>query len=223
MADIFSWFASAEIAVHETAIADALADLFPEEAAQVSRAVPARVQEFAAGRFCARQAMTQLGYAPAPIPAAPDRSPIWPAGLVGSVTHSVGHCAAAVARAADGFQAIGLDLEPASALPPDILDMVCLPEEQAWLQSQPSADRDVLARAIFSAKECAYKAQYPLSGVMLEFHELRLALDLGSGHFNASFLRACPPFALDAEISGEIRIAEGFIACAATLRGKKGI
>jgi 4'-phosphopantetheinyl transferase EntD len=166
--------------------------------------------------------MEKLGHAPAPVPAAPDRAPVWPAGLVGSITHAAGRCAAAVARAADGFQAIGLDLEPASALPPDILETVCLPGEQAWLQSQPAADRDVLARAIFSAKECAYKAQYPLSGVLLEFHELGLALDLRSGRFTATFLRDCPPFSRHAELSGHIRIAGGFIACAAALCGRAG-
>ena len=218
MADIFSWFADAEIAIHEMAIADAPAELFPDEAAYVSRAVPRRVQEFAAGRFCARRAMAKLGHAPAPIPAAPDRAPIWPEGLVGSITHAAGHCAAAVARAADGYRGIGLDLEPSSPLPPDILDTVCLPEELAWLQRQPSADRDVLARAIFSAKECAYKVQYRLSGVLLEFHDLRLALDMGEGRFVAAFARDCPPFAMHDEIAGRIRIDRGFIACAAVLR-----
>lgn len=214
----FAWLADAHIAVREMALADELGELFPEERAYVTRAVPRRAREFAAGRTCARQAMATLGYPSAAIPAGADRAPCWPDGLIGSITHTADHCAAAVARRGDGYRAIGLDLEPALALPPELIDTVCLPAEKAWLQDQPPSDRPVLARAIFSAKECAYKAQYPLSRQMLEFHELHLALDMQRGRFAATLLRDCPPFAMDECIAGRFRIERGHIACAVALR-----
>jgi 4'-phosphopantetheinyl transferase EntD len=218
MAHYFSWFADGHIAVHEMAIADMSAHLFPEERAGLTRAVPRRVREFATGRVCARQAMAKLGYPPAPILAGADRAPCWPHGLVGSITHTAEHCASAVARLEDGYRSIGLDLEPALPLPPDLLELVCLPAERTWLEAQPRSDREVLARAMFSAKECAYKTQYPLSRQMLEFHELRLEIDLRQGLFMATFARDCPPFAIGDEIAGGIRIERGHIACAAAIR-----
>jgi 4'-phosphopantetheinyl transferase EntD len=219
MADCFSWFADAEIAVHEMAIADASqAELLPEERAHVGRAVPKRVREFAAGRICARRAIVKLGLAPAAIPAGADRAPVWPDGVIGSITHADGHCAAAVARAGGGIAAIGLDLEEAAPLPEGVLEIVCSAEEQAWLQAQPAAEREILARAIFSAKECAYKAQYTLSRQMLEFHDLRLDLDPAQGRFATTFLRDAAPFARGQTISGRLRIATGRIACAMVLR-----
>jgi 4'-phosphopantetheinyl transferase EntD len=218
MADCFSWFANAEIAVHEMAIAEASeAELLPEELAHVARAVPKRVQEFASGRICARRAMAKLGLPPAPIPAAADRSPIWPAGLIGSITHAGGYAAAAVARAGGSYAALALDLEPAEPLPEDILDIISRPEERAWLASQSEGDRALLARAIFSAKECAYKLQYPLSRQMLEFADFSLTLDLPGERFLAQFTRPCAPFPRGGQISGHIRISGGFIACAAAL------
>ena len=219
MADCFSWFADAEIAVHEMAVGDASeAELLPEELAHVRRAVPKRVQEFAAGRICARRAMAKLGLPPAAIPAGADRAPVWPDGVLGSITHADGHCAAAVARSGHGIAAIGLDLEEAALLPEGVLEIVCSAEEHAWLDAHSSAEREILARAIFSAKECAYKAQYVLSRRMLEFHDLHLDLDLPQGRFAAIFLRDVPPFARGQTMTGRLRIATGRIACALALR-----
>ena len=67
------------------------------------------------------------------MPRAQDRVPIWPDDLVGSITHTDLWAAAAVARRDQGFVAIGIDLEPADALPPELSASVCTPEEQAKL------------------------------------------------------------------------------------------
>ena len=153
-----------------------------------------------------------------PAPAGAARAPCWPRGLAGSITHAAEHCAAAIVRIVDGYRAIGLDLQPALPLPPEFVDTVCLPAELAWLHGQPRADRAVLARAIFSAKECAHKVQYPLSRQMLEFHELHLALNMERARFIATFLRDCPPFAMGEGIAGHVGIDRGQIACAVALR-----
>ncbi|MGN5635089.1 4'-phosphopantetheinyl transferase family protein [Streptomyces sp. AC154] len=64
--------------------------LFPEEAAQVARSTPARRAEFTSVRACARRAMTRLGRAPVPVLRGPRGAPLWPPGLVGSMTHCQG-------------------------------------------------------------------------------------------------------------------------------------
>src|SRR5690349_4032467 len=57
--------------------------LFPEEAAAVAKATPARLATFRAGRGCARAALKELGYADAAIPMGSSGAPIWPRGFVG--------------------------------------------------------------------------------------------------------------------------------------------
>src|ERR1700716_1803425 len=63
-------------------------------------AVPNRQREFLAGRLCAAQALRCLGADSTHVGMAGDRAPVWPDGVVGSITHSGGFAAAAVAWAA---------------------------------------------------------------------------------------------------------------------------
>ena len=158
--------------------------LMPDEEAAVARAVPARRREFAAGRAAARAALAQVGVIGQPIPSGADRAPVWPAGACGCITHTARVCLAAAARL-DAVQSIGLDLEEASPLEPSLLDIVLTPAERDWLAAQPAARRGVLAKVIFSAKECAYKCQYPLTGVVLDFADLTIELDLANKRFHA--------------------------------------
>ena len=92
------------------------ATLFPEEEAAIARAVPKRRREFATGRGCARAALNRLGEPPVPILRGPQGAPLWPAGVVGSITHCDGYRAAAVARTSD-IATVGLDAEPDKPLP----------------------------------------------------------------------------------------------------------
>jgi len=83
--------------------------LLPGEAPPVRRAVETRRIEFARGRSCVRRAMAALGLQSAPI-LSRDRAPIWPTGVVGSISHCRNYCCAVVGRA-DGWAAVGLDAE----------------------------------------------------------------------------------------------------------------
>ncbi len=160
---------------------------WPEEAAAIARAIPRRQREFAAGRDAARAAMDELGLEPQAVPQAPDRAPIWPAGLVGSIAHCDNVAIAAVAPA-HRLQAIGIDIEPASALDLDLWDTICTQAERSWLNGQPARDRGRLAKLIFSAKESVYKAQYTLSGKLIGFQDVEISLSQRKEEFSASFL-----------------------------------
>src|ERR1700688_5221299 len=69
-----------------------------------------RQREFLAGRWCAKQALQCLGAGSTHVAMAGDRAPIWPDGVVGSITHTGGFVAAAVAWAAD-IAGVGIDSE----------------------------------------------------------------------------------------------------------------
>ena len=56
------------------------------------------------------------------------REPLWPAGVVGSITHCDGYRAAAVARATD-LATVGIDAEPHEPLPDGVLAAIALPAE----------------------------------------------------------------------------------------------
>lgn len=160
--------------------------LLPAEAALLGRAVPTRVQEFAAGRVCARRALAEFGITDVAIERAADRQPLWPPGMVGSITHTVGYCAAVVA-ARDTTAAIGLDSEVAGGVPsggvpsggvqPHLWPSVCIPSEIDWLEALPAPERIRAATLIFSAKEAFYKCQYPLTRESLGFHDARVEVD----------------------------------------------
>ncbi|MGL5909828.1 MAG: 4'-phosphopantetheinyl transferase family protein [Phycicoccus sp.] len=163
------------------------AALLPEERGVIVGAGPDRVTQFATGRHCARLALAHLG-ADGSSPLLPDArgAPRWPAGITGSITHTPGWTGALVARTGRrGVAAVGLDAERAAPLPAGVLDVVASPAERERLarltDDDPSRPWDVL---LFSAKEAAYKAWYPLAGTVLA-HDA-VAVDLrADGRFLA--------------------------------------
>jgi 4'-phosphopantetheinyl transferase EntD len=148
--------------------------LLPEEASLLGNAVPKRRVEFTVGRHCAREALALLGVPVQPILIGQAREPLWPAGIVGSITHCTGFCAAAVARQSD-VASIGIDAEPHEALPTDVLSSVAREDECRALGALPSVGVH-WDRVLFSAKESVYKAWYPLAARWLGFKDVRLAI-----------------------------------------------
>jgi 4'-phosphopantetheinyl transferase EntD len=160
--------------------------LFPAEAAIIARAVPARQREFAAGRLLARQVLARFGVPAAPLLRGRSGEPLWPPGFVGSITHTAGFCAVAVAPRAL-VRSIGIDTEPDEPLDPDLWPEVCTAPELAWLSARPERCRGLLARVLFSAKESAYKCQYPLTGALLDFQAASVNVDAHRGAFDLTF------------------------------------
>jgi 4'-phosphopantetheinyl transferase EntD len=160
-----------------------LAALFPEERQHVQRAVRKRQAEFAAGRICARRALARLGIPPAPLLVDPDRAPCWPPGIVGSISHAEGICAAVVARAAH-VTAIGLDLEGAAPLDSDLERLVATPQERRLLDGRAHLERGHTFKLLFSGKEAFYKCQHPRTRTFLDFQDVELDLDPSTGTFS---------------------------------------
>ncbi|MGX1546271.1 4'-phosphopantetheinyl transferase family protein [Streptomyces adustus] len=166
------------------------AALYPEEAAVVAQAVAKRRREFAAVRGCARRAMDKLGVPPQPVLPGERGAPQWPAGLIGSMTHCDGYCAAALVRAAD-LASLGIDAEPHQPLPDGVLSVVSLPAEAERLRRLAAERPDIhWDRLLFSAKESVYKAWFPLTGQWLEFTEADIDLAVEPGERPHGTLRA---------------------------------
>jgi 4'-phosphopantetheinyl transferase EntD len=154
--------------------------LFPPEERLVARAVDKRRRELTTGRHCARQALAQLGIAPGPILSGPAGEPLWPAGIVGSITHCAGFRAAAVARSTE-VATVGIDAEPHERLPEGVLEVVALPAERIRLDRLDRHDGTVRwDRVLFCAKEAVYKAWYPHAQRMLDFDEAHIDLHPGA-------------------------------------------
>src|SRR5512134_460449 len=100
--------------------------LLAEEEPLVARAVDKRRREFAKGRACARAALARLGCVAGPLLTGSEREPLWPDGVVGSVTHTDSYCAVAVVRSA-ACAGLGIDAELAEPLDPPIADRISTP------------------------------------------------------------------------------------------------
>jgi 4'-phosphopantetheinyl transferase EntD len=79
---------------------------------------------------------------------------------------------AALARRGD-YLSIGIDIEPAEPLDPDLVDMVATPGERAAIQATIQAS-PLHGRLLFAIKEAVYKAAYPLDRVFLDHHDVEV-------------------------------------------------
>ncbi|CAM2974789.1 4'-phosphopantetheinyl transferase [Actinomyces slackii] len=150
----------------------------------VARAVERRRAEFTTVRWCAAQALGELGHErPVQVPG-PHGEPVWPAGVVGSMTHCQGYRAAAVARRAD-MDSIGIDAEPNDGLPPGLLDEVASQGEcRACADLAARCPGVAFDRLLFSIKECVFKAWFPREGGWLDFSDAEVAIS-ADGRFSA--------------------------------------
>ncbi len=132
--------------------------------------------------------------APVAIPLGERGAPQWPDGVVGSITHCNGYRASAVAWAGE-MLGLGIDAEPAGALPKGVLRLIALDQEQSWLRkftiANPAVSWD---RLLFSAKEAVYKVWYPLTGKELGFTDALIVFDSG-GTFDVRLLVPGPTIA----------------------------
>jgi len=178
----------AAAAVAEARDDEAPVELFPAEAALVAKAVEKRRREFASGRGCAHRALATLGVAPGPVAAGEKGEPLWPDGVVGSITHCKGYRGCAVAPSS-AVATIGIDAEAHAPLPDGLLADLARPEELEALaglaRSHPAVHWD---RLLFSAKESVSKAWFPLAQRWLGFEDAHLTVDPERRRFSARLL-----------------------------------
>ncbi|MEX0740464.1 MAG: 4'-phosphopantetheinyl transferase superfamily protein [Pseudohongiella sp.] len=183
------------------ALPDLLSLTLPTE---LSRAVPKRKAEFIAGRYCAREALALLANSPfatgtetiqrdARVGIGANREPLWPGGVVGSITHSHGYASAVVARR-DQVRAVGVDTE--KWIEPDRAENI---KQQILTRQECHAEQQLLFDSplhyltlVFSAKESLFKCLFPLVNTFFDFHAAAILLGrpgpLSNGEFRFKLL-----------------------------------
>jgi 4'-phosphopantetheinyl transferase EntD len=190
--------------------------LMGTEAAHLTRAIDKRKAEFAAGRAAARSAMQALDITPGPIPAHADRSPIWPDGIRGSISHKDTLCAAVITRAPVH---LGLDIEENTDLDPGLLESICISSE---IEATRGGNQAQFAKLIFCAKEAAYKAQYPITRQLFGFDHMEITLDVARNAFTATFVKPVGVFAVGDVLPGRFDCVAGHLVTAVTARQGAG-
>lgn len=141
-----------------------------------------RRQEYIAGRYCAIQAAKMVGFNLAELPSADTREPMWPAGVVGSITHSKQMAISCVAQSSE-IASVGIDAEELikPVLGNEVENVIASDEELALINKFEFQKGITI---LFSAKEALYKALFPLVRTFIDFKEVKLiALDASKGTF----------------------------------------
>jgi enterobactin synthetase component D len=181
------------------------AQLAPADFRQAGLTLPERLRsaaakrqsEYLAGRLCAAAAITGLGLPAAYPERGEDGAPQWPAGVIGSISHSQGHALAVAGQDAQ-WRALGLDAEAliAPARARRLAGEILVAAEQAQFEALWATSPEAAARYLtlaFSAKESLFKALYPLVGRRFHFPAACVALAAPGAPFVIELQQALAP------------------------------
>ncbi len=151
--------------------------------ANIARSVRKRQAEFLFGRLAARLTLNDVAptTSAAEVAIGPTREPIWPPGIIGSISHC-DRVAAAIAEPQGTRRGIGIDLERvASAKTCEALLTTVVDDKETALLRQLAGERwpiETLLTLVFSAKESLFKGAFPVVGRYFHFSAAQLvALD----------------------------------------------
>lgn len=126
------------------------------------------------GRACIAQALEKLGHPRVQVETNPDRSPKWPSGILGALTHTDRWVMTAVA-ASGHFLGIGIDSEEISrATPIEKIAQSFADEQEKQLMHYANLPLRTWLFLIFSAKESLFKALYPIKREYFGFEHARV-------------------------------------------------
>jgi 4'-phosphopantetheinyl transferase EntD len=159
--DAWKQLLPSNVSVHAGQFLEGAAPLTGRELASAGTITPDRMRELQTGRTFAKCALSAAGVNDAELPIGSDRSPIWPAGYVGSITHvrrfSHGYCAAAIAATSE-IRAIGIDAENAVGLASQIWPTILTVSELRQIRNLPANEREPEVIRRWCIKEATAKA-----------------------------------------------------------------
>jgi enterobactin synthetase component D len=185
--------------------------VLPEERALMARAVPGRQREFATGRWLARQGLRRFGHPDRPIGIGRLRGPVWPAGILGTLSHDGGLCAAVLLQDGGGIRGIGIDLawlpRQAGRLPGMAPIFVAEASELAAVRQLGLIAEPELV--LFSLKEAIVKA---LAWRLTDFVDLRDIVVTGGPRLGCRVFGAPIGVSLFAAIAGDCLVTGAVMA-----------
>ncbi|HEX8376310.1 MAG TPA: 4'-phosphopantetheinyl transferase superfamily protein [Pedobacter sp.] len=150
--------------------------LTQNEHALISNWSSKRVTEFSTGRYCARKTLKSLGLTEPDILIGETREPLWPEGITGSISHC-NNLVGAVTASTTKVKALGLDIEIIGKVGLEIWDLVFTDNEQEFLRRNHTQDSELYSTVIFSAKECFYKLQFPITKTYIDFKDVEILIN----------------------------------------------
>ncbi|WP_197473324.1 4'-phosphopantetheinyl transferase [Erwinia sp. ErVv1] len=142
--------------------------------AHLQRAVDKRQAEYLASRYLVRQALSHYGIEGYILSNDAQRAPIWPAGIVGSLSHTR-HCVSLLLASADCALLPGVDCEEVmqSKTAQELASTIVNEEERQQLEQSGLPFATALTAA-FSLKESLYKALFPSLRQFMHFSDAEI-------------------------------------------------
>jgi 4'-phosphopantetheinyl transferase EntD len=147
--------------------------LTPREYSLISGWSEKRINEFSTGRYCARKTLEASGLELHDILVGVDREPLWPENVTGSISHCE-NLVGAISGKKDNVRALGLDIELIGKVEPDLWNLVFTEKEQNFLKELKPEFAALFSTVIFSAKECFYKLQFPITRTYVDFKDIEI-------------------------------------------------
>lgn len=140
--------------------------------AKLARSIPKRQYEFLLGRLAARLLLLENGV---PVKDSWVQSlgsqPLWPNGIIGSISHSNDLVAVSICPTGRGIDALGIDIESLAQNVEAIRAIeACFTTEEKILLEQ--IENGLLIG--FSVKEALYKCLNPISGIFFDFLDVEI-------------------------------------------------
>lgn len=133
-----------------------------------------RLADFCTGRYCLRKCTERYGYA-GDILIGEKGMPLLPDRISASLSHSKNLCGAVAGRR-DSYLSLGLDIETLGRVKTDMWYLLFTEQEIRFLNGMHDEQQKLYATTFFSLKEAFYKLQYPLSGIYLDFLEVKVEI-----------------------------------------------
>jgi len=206
---------------YQESLQDELAIFIPEK---MSRAVQKRKAEYIAGRYCARKSLAAININNQTVESSEDRAPIWPQGVIGSITHSSGYASAVVAKKGE-LRGIGIDSEKCikDKTSRNISSHILTENETFEANTHVAANEHLYLTLVFSAKESIYKCLNPLVKQFFDFKHAEIHFDRESNNqFSYRLLKTLnEEFCNGYQGSGQFFVHDDFIHTATVLRHHK--
>lgn len=153
------------------AIKDCQEPCYQSDLDAVSHAVTSRQREYIAGRVLARELLCRIGVDADTIASGPKREPLWPSGIVGSISHNELLCAVVVAQN-PVVTSVGIDIETNGRIDRNLWGHLFTDAETEHLLQLEPAAQSREATIFFSVKEAFYKYQFPMTQTWVGFKDV---------------------------------------------------